>query len=92
MDIGNRIAGKAQEGTGFILLDLNGLKHVNDTLGHDDRRRYITCVSKAYLEYADQRMGLMYRIGGRRVRGGDAGCRTEERIQGFAEHGSEDDV
>lgn len=63
LDMGNRMAGKKEEGTGFILLDLNGLKQINDTKGHDAGDCYITCVSRAY-QNMNTREGVMYRIGG----------------------------
>lgn len=62
LDVGNRMAKKAA-GTGFILIDLNGLKMVNDTFGHEMGDKYISCVSRAYLNMHTDK-GVMYRIGG----------------------------
>ena len=49
LDMKNRIAAKKEKDTGFILIDLNSLKHINDTMGHETGDRYITCISQAYL-------------------------------------------
>lgn len=63
LDMKNRIARKEEAGMGFILIDLNSLKLVNDTYGHEMGDRYITWISQAYLNlHTDQ--GVMYRIGG----------------------------
>ena len=63
LDMNNLEAKKMESGIGFILIDLNSLKHINDTLGHDVGDRYITCISKAYLNMHTGE-GVMYRIGG----------------------------
>ena len=63
LDVKNRKAKKKEAGTGFILIDLNGLKQVNDTLGHEMGDRYISCLSQAYLNMCTGE-GVMYRIGG----------------------------
>lgn len=63
LDMGNRAARKNAEGTGIILIDLNGLKQVNDTLGHEMGDQYIRCISQAYTNMHTDK-GVMYRIGG----------------------------
>lgn len=63
LDVKNRIAAKKEKDTGFILIDLNSLKHINDTMGHETGDRYITCISQAYLNMGPED-GIMYRIGG----------------------------
>ena len=63
LDISNRISRKKSAGTGFILIDLNSLKQVNDTMGHDVGDQYIICISQAYLNMHTEE-GVMYRIGG----------------------------
>ena len=63
LDMKNRIAAKKEKDTGFILIDLNSLKHINDTMGHETGDRYITCISQAYLNMGPED-GIMYRIGG----------------------------
>lgn len=63
LDMGNRIACKGEAGTGFLVIDLNGLKYVNDTMGHDAGDQYIECIAKAY-QNMNTKEGIMYRIGG----------------------------
>lgn len=78
----NRIAAKKEKDTGFILIDLNSLKHINDTMGHETGDRYITCISQAYLNMGPED-GIMYRIGGDEFVVVMPGA-SEERIRGFA--------
>ena len=82
LDMKNRIAAKKEKDTGFILIDLNSLKHINDTMGHETGDRYITCISQAYLNMGPED-GIMYRIGGDEFVVVMPGA-SEERIRGFA--------
>ena len=82
VDMKNRIAAKKEKDTGFILIDLNSLKHINDTMGHETGDRYITCISQAYLNMGPED-GIMYRIGGDEFVVVMPGA-SEERIRGFA--------
>ena len=82
LDMKNRIAAKKEKDTGFILIDLNSLKHINDTMGHETGDRYITCISQAYLNMG-QEDGIMYRIGGDEFAVVIPGA-SEEKIRSFA--------
>lgn len=50
-------------GTGIILMDLNGLKNVNDTLGHKTGDKYIQALANS-LKQARQYGEVCYRVGG----------------------------
>lgn len=63
IDMDNIIAMKLEKEMGIIAIDLNSLKKVNDTWGHEKGDQYITCVSKAY-QNLDTKKAVMYRIGG----------------------------
>ena len=62
-DMDNIIAMKLEKEMGVISIDLNSLKKVNDTYGHEKGDQYITCISRAY-QNLDTKKAVMYRIGG----------------------------
>lgn len=47
----------------FIVFDINGLKHINDTIGHDAGDELIIAAAKA-IDAAFGRYGKLFRIGG----------------------------
>lgn len=49
--------------TCIIMIDLNGLKKVNDKFGHDEGDKFIISLTKAYHNLPNK-PGVMYRIGG----------------------------
>lgn len=63
LDMANIIAMKREIGMGIVAIDLNSLKKVNDTYGHEKGDEYITCISKAY-QNLNTKDAVMYRIGG----------------------------
>lgn len=63
VDMDNLIAMKMQDGMGLVVIDLNNLKLVNDTLGHETGDRYISCISQAYFNLHTKE-AVMYRTGG----------------------------
>lgn len=83
LDLKNICAQRAMDGIGLLVADLNGLKHVNDTLGHEVGDSYIKAFGEA-LRAAVGAGGVLYRIGGDEflamVRGGTA-QQLEEYMQ-----------
>lgn len=63
VDLSNYNARGHLENMGVIVADVNGLKEVNDRLGHDMGDKYICLVSKAILETKTKNM-VGYRTGG----------------------------
>lgn len=63
LDLYNYIARKQCNGIGVVVMDLNGLKAVNDRLGHIAGDNYIRLVSEIIRAYKDNEM-IPYRIGG----------------------------
>lgn len=63
IDMANLIAMRREHGMGIIAIDLNSLKKVNDTYGHEKGDQYITCISQAF-ENLKTKEAVMYRIGG----------------------------
>lgn len=63
VDLNNYSARGNLEGMGVILADVNGLKEVNDRLGHDMGDKYICLVSKAIHDSKTNNM-IGYRTGG----------------------------
>ncbi|PWM38743.1 MAG: GGDEF domain-containing protein [Clostridiales bacterium] len=63
VDIENMIARGEGSGYGVVVMDLNGLKSVNDTLGHHAGDLYIQAAAGA-LRRAAQGGEVLYRIGG----------------------------
>lgn len=62
-DLKNLDALRIQPGTGVILIDLNNLKQVNDTLGHESGDLYLRTAAQAIRE-ALPRSAVPYRVGG----------------------------
>ena len=62
MDYHTVIRRRAKESLGCIFIDVNGLKHVNDTLGHNKGDEMIVFIAKKLKEYFDET--LIYRLGG----------------------------
>lgn len=62
-DMNNLAARKNIAKIGFVSIDLNNLKKVNDTLGHSMGDRYIYTVSEVLRSVADKHM-ILYRVGG----------------------------
>lgn len=63
LDLKNLSAQSSLEGVGLLLADLNGLKHVNDTWGHEAGDDYIKAFAEA-LSSVVGAAGVLYRIGG----------------------------
>lgn len=63
IDMKNFAALQLRMGIGFIVLDLNNLKVVNDTLGHQAGDTYIKKTADAMRDAADKET-ILYRIGG----------------------------
>lgn len=63
LDIKNMCALETAQGMGLILADLNGLKFVNDTLGHESGDLYIKLIANALTE-ASLGRAVVYRVGG----------------------------
>ncbi|MFI3116116.1 MAG: GGDEF domain-containing protein [Clostridia bacterium] len=63
VDINNIIARGHSKGTGIIVADINGLKNVNDRLGHSAGDEYIKIVSNAIKSTKSSHM-VAYRTGG----------------------------
>lgn len=62
-DMKNLEGQRKQAGLGVILMDLNNLKAVNDTLGHEAGDLYLQTAANAIREGAPERMAA-YRVGG----------------------------
>lgn len=63
VDIENLSARKKREGIGFYVIDLNNLKKVNDTLGHEAGDMYIQAAARSFAEEAGDNITI-YRTGG----------------------------
>lgn len=63
IELSSIIRNNQNEGTAAIMVDLNGLKQVNDKYGHDDGDKFIISLTNAYKKIAFK-PGIMYRIGG----------------------------
>lgn len=63
LDVKNLCAHSGMEGMGLLLADLNGLKRVNDTWGHEAGDRYIKDFADALRSVVGVE-GVLYRIGG----------------------------
>lgn len=63
VDLKNIAARKQEEGIGLVFLDLNDLKKVNDTMGHQAGDMYIRSAAEA-LSRTAVRHEVVYRIGG----------------------------
>lgn len=62
-DLNNINAKKAQPGMAVVTLDLNNLKKVNDTYGHEAGDQYLRMVAESILEAAPE-TAFSYRVGG----------------------------
>lgn len=63
VDLKNLSARRSYEGIGFYVIDLNNLKKVNDTLGHEAGDFYLQTASAAFQEEAGEDI-TVYRTGG----------------------------
>lgn len=63
LDINNMCALERAQDTGLVLADLNGLKFVNDTFGHESGDLYIKLIANALSEAALEK-AVVYRVGG----------------------------
>lgn len=63
VDLKNIIAKQEEKNLGFVILDLNDLKKLNDTKGHQAGDDYIRAASRALKENS-RRGEVVYRIGG----------------------------
>lgn len=63
VDMNNMMVRGQMENTGIIMIDLNGLKAVNDVLGHNAGDDYISLVARCIKDSKDNNM-IAYRIGG----------------------------
>lgn len=63
IDLENLEASKKHEGIGFYVIDLNNLKKVNDTFGHEAGDIYLQTAARSFSEAAGEHISL-YRIGG----------------------------
>ena len=63
IELDSIIRSKQNEGTAAVMLDLNGLKEINDKFGHDDGDKFIISLATAYRNLPFK-PGVMYRIGG----------------------------
>lgn len=63
VDMNNMIVRGQQQGAGIIMIDINGLKKVNDRLGHNAGDDYIKLVADCIQECKENHM-VAYRIGG----------------------------
>ncbi|WP_343208256.1 sensor domain-containing diguanylate cyclase [Anaerolentibacter hominis] len=64
IDINNSIrSGRQTKNTMILSVDLNGLKQVNDTFGHDNGDQYIKAAASVLEEAAGKRF-IVYRMGG----------------------------
>lgn len=63
VDINNLIAQDVTDDVGIIVADINGLKEVNDRLGHIDGDEYIKIVANSIKEHKTKDM-IAYRTGG----------------------------
>lgn len=63
VDIKNLNAGKNHNGIGIYVIDLNNLKLVNDTLGHESGDIYLQTAAQAFCDCAGDNYSI-YRIGG----------------------------
>lgn len=63
IDIANLSARKKTKGIGFYVIDLNGLKRVNDTLGHEAGDLYIQTAARSFRDAAGENITI-YRVGG----------------------------
>ena len=61
-DMAEKISQGTAEAFAVVVCDVNGLKHINDTLGHKAGDAYIRSASKMICEYYDH--SPVYRIGG----------------------------
>lgn len=62
-DMKNLDARRQQPGVGVILIDLNNLKKVNDTLGHESGDLYLQTTAQAIRDAVPERVAA-YRVGG----------------------------
>lgn len=63
IDVENLGARKSYRGIGFYVIDLNNLKKVNDTLGHDAGDLYLQAAAQAFRNTAGKHAAI-YRTGG----------------------------
>lgn len=63
VDLGNLDTRNIREGVGICLIDLNDLKLVNDTLGHQAGDEYLQCAARVIRELAPHGSAV-YRVGG----------------------------
>lgn len=63
VDLSNMVARGHSKNLGMVVADINGLKKVNDRLGHSAGDNYINLVASAIMETKDSTM-IAYRTGG----------------------------
>ncbi|MDO5135754.1 MAG: GGDEF domain-containing protein [Eubacteriales bacterium] len=63
IDLENLSARKKHEGIGFYVIDLNNLKKVNDTLGHEAGDVYLQIAARSFRDVAGEN-ATVYRVGG----------------------------
>lgn len=63
VDVANLGARRISKGIGFYVIDLNGLKRVNDTLGHEAGDIYIQTAAHSFRDAAGENITI-YRTGG----------------------------
>lgn len=63
VDIENLAAERRREGTGFCVIDMNNLKRVNDTLGHEKGDVYLQSAAHSFRATAGRNVTI-YRTGG----------------------------
>lgn len=63
IDLENLNAGKDYEGIGFYVIDLNHLKQVNDSLGHEAGDVYLQIAARSFRDTAGENI-TVYRTGG----------------------------